>query len=33
MLELIDILMSKNIDGILILEYPKKAVFFIGITI
>lgn len=33
MLELIDILMSEDIDGILILEYPKKTVFFIGITI
>lgn len=33
MLELIDIFMSKDIDGILILEYPKETVFVIGLAI
>lgn len=33
MLELIDILMSQDIDCILVLEYSKKAVFVAGITI
>lgn len=32
-LELIDILMPKDVNGILILEDPKKAIFVIAIAI